>query len=796
MAEQELVEIEIDGKKLQVKPGSMIIEAADDADIKIPRFCYHKKLSIAANCRMCLVDVEKANKPLPACATPIMPGMVVRTQSKEALVAQRAVMEFLLINHPLDCPICDQGGECELQDVAMGYGKSVSRYTEGKRSVKDKDIGSLVATDMTRCILCTRCVRFGQEVIGLPELGATGRGEHTEIGTYIEKSLTSEMSGNIIDLCPVGALTSKPFRFKARAWELEQGTSVAPHDCVGSNIYVHRHRDKVMRVVPKDDESINECWISDRDRFSYEGLYHEDRLTQPMIKKEGAWQVVDWQEALTFAVDGLKKVIDDNTAAQLAAVASPNSTVEEHYLLQKLVRGLGSHNIDHRLRQTDFSDQLATPVSAGLPISIEAIETQEQILLIGSDVQREQPIVGHRIRRAYLRGTNVCVINPMDYHFNFDVKEKIIVSPSTMLQELAAVTKAVLDQTQNTRHGKVADLLKQVTVSDSHQRMAKQLLGAGDKVVLLGAHGLNHLHSSQIKLLANTLSQAISGQCGYLTEGANATGASLAGAIPHRCAANLGVAKSGLDAKQIWQSQLKAFILLNLEPEYDCADPQMALASLQQANFVVSLSPYMTSTMKDYANVILPVCPFAETSGTFVNIENKWQSFAAAAAPQGEARPGWKVLRVLGNLFEQEGFDYTVSTEVRDELKVAVDGMTMTQTNQDHIPSTLNFSANVDLERIAYPPIYRTDNLVRRGESLQRSGIAEAAAVHLSANTATQMNLADCEQVTVKQNGQHVNLPLHVDGRVPDNCVYIPSGFAETAMLGVTSPAALTLERS
>lgn len=796
MAEEELVEIEINGEKLQVKPGSMIIEAADDAQIRIPRFCYHKKLSIAANCRMCLVDVEKANKPLPACATPVAPGMIIRTQSKEALIAQRAVMEFLLINHPLDCPVCDQGGECELQDVAMGYGKSVSRYTEGKRSVKDKDIGSLVATDMTRCILCTRCVRFGQEVLGIPELGATGRGEHTEVGTYIEKSLTSEMSGNIIDLCPVGALTSKPFRFKARAWELEQASSVAPHDCVGSNIYAHRHRDKVMRVVPKDDEAINECWISDRDRFSYEGLYHDDRITSPMIKKDGAWKTVDWQEALNFAVSGIQNVIDDVTASQLAAVASPNSTVEEHYLLQKLVRGLGSQNIDHRLRQTDFADQLVTPVFLGLPISIEDIEHQDRILLIGSDVQREQPIIGHRVRRAFLKGASIAAINPMDYQFNFDLQHNIVASPKAMLQELAAVTKAVLDKINSTDCAKVHGLLQGVTVNEPHQVMADSLLASGEKLILLGAEALDHASGSQIKLLAATLAKAISGHCGFLTAGANSLGASLAGAIPHRTAANIAAVKPGLDAKQIWQSQLKAFILLNVEPELDCADSNMALASLQQANFVVSLSPFATPTMQDYADVILPICPFAETSGTFVNIESKWQSFAAAASPQGEARPAWKVLRVMGNLFQMDGFDYTASTEIRDELKQAVDSMAVIQTHFDYIPSQFTFSDDSALARVVQWPMYRTDNIVRRAPALQHSGASEVVSIRLNGAMIEKMDLLNAEQVIVKQNGSHVTLPLLADERIPDHCVYIPGGFDETATLGVTSQAVLTLERS
>lgn len=794
MADQDLVDIEIDGEKLQVEPGSMIIEAADKVGIKIPRFCYHKKLSVAANCRMCLVEVEKSRKPMPACATPVTPGMVVHTQSKEALVAQRAVMEFLLINHPLDCPICDQGGECELQDVAMGYGNSVSRFTEGKRAVEDKDIGSLIETEMTRCIHCTRCVRFGEEVAGLRELGATGRGEHVEIGTYIEKSLVSELSGNVIDLCPVGALTAKPSRYQARAWEMEQAATIAPHDCVGSNIFVHRLRDKALRVVPRDNESVNECWISDRDRFSYEGLYHQDRITSPQIKQDGQWKTVDWKTALTFAVEGLQKVIDNHTASQLGAIASPNATTEELFLLQKLMRSLGSQNVDHRLHQIDFSDQKTAPSYYGLPIAIEAIEKQQQILLVGSDLQREQPILGHRVRKAFLNGASVSVINPMAFDFNFDLNQQIVISPRQLVRQLASVVKAAMVQTNISSFAGLQSLLSAVDVTAQHEAIAKELLSSGDKLILLGALALNHSQASQLKALAEVLAEVTGATCGYLTEGANATGAWLAGALPHRTHASMAANKPGLDCQQQWQNQLKAYLLMNVEPELDCANGGQAHDALNNAEFVVSLSPFKSETMEQYANVILPICPFTETSGTFVNIEGRWQSFTAATSPLGEARPAWKVLRVLGNLFHADGFDYTSSQEVLNELKPLADNISPSKSQTESLPSKLDLNADESLARISVWPVYGIDNLVRRAAALQASGTATKAEIQLSSETAKQLQLHDAEQVQVKQNGTEVTLPLSINDNVPQHCVHIPAGFETTMRLGVAE-SDVTLER-
>ena len=636
------IEIEIDGQSLKAKPNQMVIQVADEAGIYIPRFCYHKHLTVAANCRMCLVEVEKSPKTLPACATPVMPGMKVFTRSPKALAAQKAVMEFLLINHPLDCPICDQGGECELQDLSLGFGSADSNYNEGKRAVKDKDIGPLISTEMTRCIQCTRCVRFGDEIAGLRELGATGRGEHMEIGTYVEHAIQSEVSGNIIDLCPVGALTSKPFRFTARAWELQQFPTISAHDCIGSNIYAHTRNGKVMRVVPRENKGLNETWISDRDRFAYEALYHADRLTVPHIRVGNTWQETDWQTALEFAAEGLQKVIAANGAEQVGALASPNSTVEEFYLLQKLLRQLGSSHIDHRLRQTDFADQDAMPLFPGLGASLAELENADVILLVGSNIQKEQPMASLRVRKAFRKGASIISVNMLDYRFNFDVVEKYIVAPHDFLDGLTHAANS-------------------------------NYLANGKKVhIILGALALNHPDAAHIRKCVTEIAERCNGVVSILTEGANAAGAWLAGAIPHRLAAGQADAKAGLNARALFTIPRQAYLLLNVEPELDCAEPVTAMRALERAEFVVSFSVFDSAALRHVAKVIFPVAPFTETSGTFVNAAGDWQSFRGVATAVGESRPAWKVLRVMGNLLQAEGFEYNSSEDVLEELKACL----------------------------------------------------------------------------------------------------------------------------
>lgn len=703
-----MVNIEINGKKIHAREGSMVIEAADDAGINIPRFCYHKKLSIAANCRMCLVEVEKAAKPLPACATPVTDGMKVFTRSAKAVAAQKGVMEFLLINHPLDCPICDQGGECELQDVALTYGSDVSKYAESKRVLPSKDFGPLIGGDMTRCIHCTRCVRFGTEIAGVCEMGTIGRGEHMEIGTYVQQSLSSELSGNIIDLCPVGALTSKPFRYVARAWELVQRDSVAPHDCVGSNIHVHVKNDRVVRVVPRENEEINETWLSDRDRFSYEGLNSAERVSAPMIKVEGEWQETDWETALHRTVDGLKQVGSDD----IGALASPVSTLEELYLLQKLMREIGCGNIDHRLMQTDFSDQGEAPIFPWLGQAIGDLERNDAILLVGADVSRDQPIIGHRLRKSALSGGKISSVNPDDFSYHFPQLAGRV--STNMLEELVAIAKALLDKSAKTAPEGFVAQSKSVEVADSHSQIAESLLNAHSASVLMGEAAINDAQFSAIRSIATLIAELSDSRPGYLPAGGNGAGAWQAGALPHRKAGGRPASVNGKNIAQMLDSDMKAYLLLNTEPETDCADTGAAREAMEKAQFVVSLSPYSSDAVMAYADVILPIAPFTETSGTFVNAEGRWQSFEGVVPPLGDSRPAWKVLRVLGNLFNCDGFEFIESSEVLAELSTEVGNISADNSISWRCPESLG-----SVVEYCKPPAYAGDGIVRRAESLQ-----------------------------------------------------------------------------
>ncbi len=778
-----MADIEINGKVIKARDGAMVIEAADEAGITIPRFCYHEKLSVAASCRMCLVEVEKAPKPLPACATPVTDGMKVWTNSPKALAAQKNVMEFLLINHPLDCPICDQGGECDLQDIAVGYGSDVSRFSEIKRVVRSKDIGPLIATDFTRCIHCTRCVRFGQEIAGVKELGATGRGEHMEIGTYVEKSVGSELSGNIIDLCPVGALTSKPFRFTARPWELGDILSVSPHDCVGSNLVLQTRRNRVMRVVPQANEAINETWISDRDRFSYVGLNSKERLDKPMIKVEDEWREVGWETALERVVKGIRDLINGHGAEQFGTLMSPSSTLEEMYLLQKLTRGLGSANIDHRLRQSDFSDQELLPPFPWLGQEIKQLEKLNAALLVGSNVRKEQPIIAHRLRKAAVSGASVMFVNPVDYSFNFPVAEKLIGNPDRMVRVLAGIAKALLDITGDVAPEGLQVLLENVSVGDTELVVAERLKAAENSTVLLGTLALQSPQLSSLRALSALIAKLSGARFGQLPEGANSSGGWLAGAVPHRGPAGEEAAVAGVNASVMFEHPLRGYLLMGVEPELDTLSPATSVKILEQASFVVLMTPFVSEQMKRYADVILPVSPFSETSGTFVNIEGRWQSFSGAVVPLGESRPAWKVLRVLGNLFDLQGFDYTSSEQVRDELKASCEQIEPSSRVTWRCPTSLD-ADSTGLQRIGEVPIYAADALVRRSEPLQNTQDAMAAAVYVNESVATGLGLADGDVAQVRQGGDSIWLPVVIDERVADGCVIVPAALAETAGLG------------
>ncbi len=643
---EDLVNIEVNGVPLKARKGQMIMQVTDPADIYIPRFCYHAKLTVAANCRMCLVEVEKAPKPLPACATPVTEGMKVFTKSPKAIGAQKATMEFLLINHPLDCPICDQGGECELQDLAVGYGRDISRFSERKRSVKDKNLGPLISTDMTRCIHCTRCVRFGQEIQGFPQLGTTGRGEHMEISSYIEHSIDHELSANIIDLCPVGALNNKPFRFHARAWEMSQQALISPHDGFGTNIFAHVLRGRLMRVVPRENEAINETWIADRDRFGFEGMYSSERVTQPMLRIDGELKVVDWEEALGAAAQGLKNTVAAHGGEAAGFLAAPTATAEELYLLAGIARGLGSHNIDHRLRQLDFRSQEQEGSYPGLGLSIAAVEQLQGILFIGSNLRQEMPMLAHRVRKAATHGgAKVAFLNPGRFEYLFPVAA-YGVAGTDLLGQLRALTDS--------------------PTSEEHRALLAALNKGERRAIILGALAQRHPAYAEIRALAARLAQASGATLGYITEGANAAGAYLAGAVPHRLAGGVKNGKAGLHAGAMLASPLKSYVLFGgIDPALDLASGAAALAG---AGLVVAVTSHLPESLRSVVHVVLPIGTFAETSGTSVNIEGRWQSWSAAVKAAGDSRPGWKVLRVLGNLLNLPGFEYVSSEEVRDAL--------------------------------------------------------------------------------------------------------------------------------
>ena len=715
----DVVNLEVDGKPVEARKGQMVIEVTDSIGAYIPRFCYHEKLSIAANCRMCLVEVEKAPKPMPACATPVGEGMKVFTRSPKAISAQKATMEFLLINHPLDCPICDQGGECELQDLAMGYGRDVSRYNDGKRVVKDKDIGPLVSTDMTRCIHCTRCVRFGEEIQGMPELGTTERGENMKIGTYIEKSVDHELSANIIDLCPVGALNNKPYRYSARSWEMVQRPTVSPHDCVGSNMFAHVLRGTIKRIVPRENEAINETWLADRDRFSYEGIYSSDRLPSPRIKESGEWRELDWEEALSIVADKLRAADAD----KIGMLASPSVTIEEAHLLSRLAAHLGTDNLDCRPGRRDFSDQDNDPPYPWLGCDIADIEKQDAILVAGSNVRREAPIIAHRLRKASLAGADVSFVDSIEREYFFDVANYLsgdgLVSMLCQVAVAAAGRKKLPDS--------VAELCQGVRAGAPAKAIAASLKSAESGLVLLGNIAGRHESYGAVRALAACIGELTGTKLGYLSEGANSAGAQLAGVLPHRRQGGEARSQVGLDVSGLLGAALDVMLLVNVEPDVDLVAHDDATGKLAAQKFVVALTPFESGSTFEAADLLLPIGTFAETSGTYVNVAGTWQSFGGVANPVGEARPLWKVLRVLGNLVDAPDFEYVTSEDVLDELRrelgnVAPDN-SYNATSKAVAPNGADAPAN-DIDM----PIYSVDSLVRRATALQLTAEARRAA--------------------------------------------------------------------
>ncbi|MGL4574581.1 MAG: NADH-quinone oxidoreductase subunit NuoG [Burkholderiaceae bacterium] len=759
-----MIEVTIDGQKVEVLEGSMVMHAVEKLGQYVPHFCYHKKLSIAANCRMCLVEVEKAPKPMPACATPVSQGMIVHTKSEKAVKAQQGVMEFLLINHPLDCPICDQGGECQLQDLAVGYGTGASRYTEEKRVVFHKSLGPLVsAEEMSRCIHCTRCVRFGQEIAGVMELGMLNRGEHAEITSFLGRTVDSELSGNMIDVCPVGALTSKPFRYAARTWELARRKAISPHDSLGANLVVQVKNNRVMRVVPQENEAVNECWISDRDRFSYEGLNSEDRLTVPMVKRDGQWQATDWATALATAVAGIQESKKAGGAAVIGALFSASSTVEEVFLLNKVVRTLDSDNIDFRLRMHDFSLDAARVGVPWLGMPIEEVATLDRMLVVGSFLRKDHPLLAARVRSAVKRGGKVSVVHSADDDLLMPLASKCIVPPSAIPAVLAEIAVAIARE----KGLAVPEQFAGIQVRECAAVAAKSLAGGQRAGVLLGNFAVNHPQASAIQATLAWISNALNARLGVLTEQANTVGAYALGAY-HR----QGAVKAS-----------KATVLLNVEPALDAGNGAELVKQLKEASCVIALTAYK-SAVHDVATVMLPITPFTETAGSFVNAAGQLQLFTAAVPPFGESRPAWKVLRVLGTQLELPGFDFDSAESVR--VAALGDGSSLTQKLSNLVEIKLSTPNGVaqGIERVADVPIYHADAIVRRAESLQQTADAKAPVALLNPQDISKLGLQAGQMVRVSSDTGEVLLRATASDRVAAGSARISTSRNETAALG------------
>ncbi|MCX7123779.1 MAG: NADH-quinone oxidoreductase subunit NuoG [Gammaproteobacteria bacterium] len=784
MSTTPLVKITIDGVEMDVPQGSMIIEAADNAQITIPRFCYHKKLSVAANCRMCLVDVVNSRKPVPACATPVADGMVVNTKSPKAISYQKAVMEFLLINHPLDCPVCDQGGECELQDMTMGYGKDVSRYNQGKRAIEDKDIGPLISTDLTRCIQCTRCVRFGAEIAGVREMGMIHRGEHAEIATFLEGAVSSELSGNVIDLCPVGALTNKPFRYQARAWEMQQYPMISPHDCLGSNLYVHVRRNEVMRAVPRENDSLNENWLSDRDRYSVHALNTEMRSQKPLMKRQGKWQEVEWADALETLVKKLKQIRKKHGANHISALASPSSTVEELYLLQKWMRGLGSHNIDFRYHLNDFAYQNDLKSLPKVEMSLAELSDLDVILVVGSDTRQEVPLFHHRLRQAALNGVRVIYLNPLAIEHHIATAVSHLLNFTEMTEVFAYIAQEVLKVKPLSAPFQDDVMRLEHTVNAAEWQDLIALLTSEKKVVMVAGQILmGHPHLSEVMGLMAVLKKVLNAGLIVLTPGANSAGALLSGCVPHAGAAGHALGEEGLTAKAMLDpaSAQKAYLLFNVEPGIDSLYPEKANEALDQADYVVAFSPFVTDYLKKKADVILPLAAYTETAGSFVNLLGQWQAWQGAAKPKGDARPGWKILRVLGNMMELPGFDYDTHLDVIKELEAH---LVHQKENSLSLRVPTQISKIKGMQRLGGLPMYVSDVLARQSLPLQATPVMQNLNyVGLRTQDAKKLGVQEGEKVQLKQAEMTLVLPVKLMD-IAKNCVFLPRGIEATYGFG------------
>ena len=758
-----MIKIKIDGKTLEVKPKTSIIEVADKVGIDIPRFCYHKKLSVAANCRMCLVEVKNFAKPLPACATQVMEGMEISTKSKFTKDTQKSVMEFLLINHPLDCPICDQGGECDLQDTAVAYGASKTRYTEEKRVVFDKNIGPLISTDLTRCIQCTRCVRFLKEVGGMAELGLIGRGEHAEISAYVDKSVESELSGNIIDLCPVGALTSKPFRYSARSWELSRRNTIACHDSLGSNIEVHVKDDVVKRVIPKENESINECWISDRDRFSYEGLSHKDRINLPLKREKNQWKEIDWEEAYELIEKNITD-IDIKKSNKIGIICSPQSTLEEGFLLKKIAKELNTSHIDYRLLEKSFSEN-----NNWLGCKIDEIDSHDAILVVGSNLKHDQPLLAHRFRRYANKKNNFSIITSYDDFYSTRCLEKVIVNPSAYINYLLMILKQVQLRTKYKVNSEaIRNLLKAVKPSTEAKRIAKSLLSNKSRAIFLGNQILHLDDGDNIKLVAMHIAQAVGATFGLIPGYANSVGLN-----------ELNLNTDNISVDKILSQKKEAYIMMNFDPLYDYHSPKKINTALKKAKFNLAISPYISDSFREF-DVVLPMTPFTETSGTFINMEKTIQSFSAVTPPAGQSRPGWKILRVLANFLQLEGFSYDSSEEVKADAMIEMD-----KKNEFSLIDFKPSNIEKGLEVLNVVRANDSDMIVRRAASLHQNKNKDRSCCLINPTTMLEQGLIDGQKIKISSSESEILINAKADDNVCLNAVVIYGKQDETFILGM-----------
>jgi NADH-quinone oxidoreductase subunit G len=773
------ITLTINGQQIEAEAGRLLIDVADDNDIVVPRFCYHKKLSVVANCRMCLVEIERAPKPMPACATHVAEGMVVQTRSAKAIAAQKSTMEFLLINHPLDCPICDQGGECELQDVAMGFGAGISRYTEQKRVVMDKNIGPLIATDLTRCIHCTRCVRFGDEIAGLPELGLTGRGENVEIGTYIGKAISSELSGNVIDICPVGALTAKPSRYAARPWELTQYPTIAAHDCIGSNLYVHTCNNKVIRVVPRENESINESWISDRDRFSYTALSSEHRIQSPMLRVDGQLKAVDWETAMNAATEKLSAAANSD-GNQIAALVNPQATLEEQFLVQKLLRGLGSNNIDHRLAQLDFSMQDNAPIMPWLGRSLASVESLDGCLVVAGNLRFEQPILAHRLRKAAINNNaEVSSIGHIGGQSNFPLEQELTGSAEQLVADLSAVVLDLSTRKKSTFElsSHLQALVVDCKVSKAHKAIAKSLIDAKDAAIFVGVQAQSNPYLSLIQELCEAIANQSGSTLGYLSPSANSAGACLTGVLPHRGVAGSAVLQPGQNTSQILSAQHQVLLTLAVNPALELNHTAIEQQLDDNNDFIIAIDSFSSEFNRDRADLILPLASFTETSGTFVNVEGLWQSFKGFTQTDGSIRQGWKILTALGQLLVPDAFDYADSISVRNEVKEACRELSLENLCGIQSAVTKLPAKPRSIQKVSVTPIYASDSLVRQALPLQKTPLMETqGAVAMNQKQAEKLNLVDGDKVQIKQGQGAAILSLLIDENIATGCVSVPTG--------------------